>query len=99
MQEQEEIAKLDIKDLLPIGLVMVVTGIVLSFGAQVQSEIDDDFTPDSWEANISAKSLEGQYNLTKKMPTIGTVAAIVIVIGLLLSGFAYMMGNRWLEIF
>jgi len=87
-------AKLSIQDLIPVGLVLVVAGIILSFGAQVTSDVSEDFTANSWEDNISEASLEGQWNLANRMPTIGLVAAIVIVIGLLVSGFGYLMGRR-----
>ena len=90
----EKIAKLEIQDLIPVGLVMCVGGIVLSFGAQVTGDVSDDFATNSYEKNISNKALEGQYNLSAKMPTIGLVAAIVIVIGLLVSGFGYLLGRR-----
>ena len=119
------VAKLEIQDLIPVGLVMCVGGIILAFGAQVQGDIRDDqgttacadrtdsFTSynktsnlcynstystdsvtNSYGVNISDKGMEGTYNLSAKMPTIGLVAAIVIVIGLLVSGFGYLLGRR-----
>jgi hypothetical protein len=94
INETVEPARMDIRDLLPIGLVIIVTGIALSFGAQVQGEVADDFEANSYEANISDKAQEATWNLSKKMPTIGTIAGIVIIIGLLLSGFAYLMSRR-----
>jgi len=99
-------AKLDIQDLIPVGLVLVVAGIILSFGAQVTSDIGADQITGAagcnatttagcgYDYNISQGSLEGQWNLANRMPTIGLVAAIVIVIGLLVSGFGYLMGRR-----
>jgi len=110
-------AKLDLQDLIPVGLVLVVAGILLSFGAQVTGDIRSDLcdtgdfynstsgvcqesatnqtTVDGgYDFNISTSSLEGQWNLSNRMPTIGLVAAIVIVIGLLVSGFGYLMGRR-----
>ena len=87
-------AKLAIQDLIPVGLVMVVAGIILAFGAQVTGDVSEDFTANSYEANISDNALEGLDNLSNRMPTIGLVAAIVIVIGLLVSGFGYLMGRR-----
>ena len=117
-------AKLDLQDLIPVGLVLVVAGILLSFGAQVTGEVRDDigvdscagrsdsFTsynetsdlcynstgstsaPTTYDFNITGEALEGSWNLSNRMPTIGLVAAIVIVIGLLVSGFGYLMGRR-----
>jgi len=117
-------AKLDIQDLIPVGLVLVVAGILLAFGAQVTGDIRDDQgledcagrsdTYTSYNAtsdqcynssgthvevgthnfNITTASLESSWNLANRMPTIGLVAAIVIVIGLLVSGFGYLMGRR-----
>ena len=84
-------AKLELGDLMYVGVIMGVTGIILAFTADVQDDVADDFTANSYAANISDNALEGTDNLASKMGTIGTIAAIVIVIGLLLGGFgAYM---------
>lgn len=96
-------AKLEIGDLLYVGLVMVVTGIVLAFGADIQTDIQDDFVTGAancnsthtfacgYGYNISENSLDGNLNVSSRMGTIGTVAAVMVVIGLLIGGFgAYM---------
>ena len=82
---------MEIGDLLYVGLVLVVTGIVLAFGADVQGDIADDFDANSYEANISDNSLEGSANLSERFGTIGTIAAIVVVVGLLMTGFGVYM--------
>jgi hypothetical protein len=87
-------AKLELSDLLYVGLVMAVLGIVLAFSADVQDDIASDFTADSYAKNISDKALEGSYNLTKKVPTVGTVAAIVVILGILIGGFGTYMKFR-----
>jgi len=92
MQEQtQEPPRMELGDLMYVGLIIGVTGIILAFTADVQSDIGEDFTADSYAKNITDNALEGTDNVSKKMGTIGTVAAIMVVIGLLLTGFGGFM--------
>ena len=98
-----EPAKLELGDLMYVGVIMGVTGIILAFTSDVNDELQDDYITNTagcnstdtsacgYAYNITESSLEGTQNLSSKFGTIGTIAAIVIVIGLLLGGFgAYM---------
>lgn len=82
---------MEVRDLIPFALTLVVAGIIIAFGLQVQGEVAGDFTADSLEANASVKAQEGVANLADRLPTIGLIAGIVIIIGLLIGGFAYLM--------
>ena len=74
-----------------LAAVIVVWGIFQAFGAQVTSEIQADFTVDTYEYNISQESLEGQYTLAKKQNTVALIGVVTIIIGLLMGIVAAVM--------
>jgi len=76
-----------VSTLISLGIVLVVFGIVVSYGADVVSDVQADFTADTVEYNISADSLEGISTTAEKLPTISSVAVAAIVIGIILSAF------------
>ena len=80
--------KFDIKDMLPIGVTLVVVGLVLAFGLQITGDIQDDMTADSAEYNATADTIEGVGKLSEKLPLIATVVVAVIIIGILVTYFA-----------
>jgi len=82
-------AKMGLGDLLPVGITLVVVGIALAFGLQVIGDVDDDFTAGSAEANASTDAVEGVGNLASKLPTIGLIAGVVVIIALLVRNFAF----------
>jgi len=82
---------MEVRDLIPFALTLIVTGIIIAFGLQVQGDVKDDFTVDTLEYNATVSAQEGVSNLANKMPTIGLIGAIVVVISLLIGGFAYLM--------
>ena len=96
-------ARVEVQDLLYVGLVLVITGIVLAFSADITSDIREDFltgeafcnaTSDvacDTNYNITTNSLEGTSNLAERFGTVGTIAAIVVVVGLLMTGFGVYM--------
>jgi len=88
MQKKKQV-EFTLKDLLPIGLTFVVTGIVLAYGLDIVSDVGDDFTPATYEANATADTLKGVANLAEKIPTLATVAVAAIIIGVLISAFSF----------
>ena len=82
---------MEVRDLIPFALTLIVTGIIIAFGLQVQGDVKDDFTVDTLEYNATVSAQEGVSNLADKMPTIGLIGAIVVDISLLIGGFAYLM--------
>jgi len=80
--------KFDIKDMLPIGVTIVVVGLVLAFGLQITGDIQDDMTADSAEYNATADTIDGVGKLSEKLPLIATVVVAVIIIGILVTYFA-----------
>jgi hypothetical protein len=80
--------KFDIKDMLPIGVTIVVVGLVLAFGLQITGDIQDDMTASSAEYNATADTIDGVGKLSEKLPLIATVVVAVIIIGILVTYFA-----------
>lgn len=85
MQEKETKemeAMIDFKDILGIGMTIVVTVIGMAYGAQVTSDIKSDMTANTLEYNISGYGLTGLKNLSVKIPTMATVLAAAIILGI-----------------
>ena len=94
---------MEVRDLIPFALTLIVTGIIIAFGLQVQGDVKDDFvtgvagcnatvkTSCGLDYNATVSAQEGVSALADKMPTIGLIGAIVVVISLLIGGFAYLM--------
>ena len=106
-------AKLDVNDLLTIGLTLGVTAIGIVYISQIQEEIRDDqfvvgwncgqnattgtgagklYTgcPADWNASNNGMNTTGV--LAGKLPTIATVLAAAIIIGVLVKNFFF--GSR-----
>ena len=79
---------MDVGDLLPVGITLVVVTVALAFGLQVLGDIKGDMTANSAEANATADGITGLSKLTSKLPTIGLVLAAVVIIAILVRGFA-----------
>jgi hypothetical protein len=75
--------------LMGLGVGLVVAGIVVAIGAQILGDVRSDFTVNSVEYNITTEALDGTSNLAERFPTIGLVAGAIVIIGLLVGGFAY----------
>lgn len=83
MEKQNRVAEFDIKDILPIVLIIVVAGIGAAFGLQVTGDIKADMTAGSLEANATEDAQEGVANITSKFGIIGSVVAAAIILGIL----------------
>lgn len=83
-----------VSTLVSLGIVLVVYGIVTSFGADVVSDVQDDFTANSYEYNISNDALEGIATTSEKLPTISSVAVAAIIIGIILTAFGGIAMSR-----
>lgn len=78
-----------IRDLLPLALLMTVSIIAVSIGADVVDSVQEDQTSGSYAYNISSNGLEGINELGSWFPTIALVVAAAIVIGVLVYSFAF----------
>ena len=80
---ERKVCKFDIKDMLPIGLTLVVLGIGVSYGLNVMGDVKDDFTSGTAEYNATEDAIDGVAKLPEKLPLIATVIVAVIIIGIL----------------
>ena len=89
---ERKIVKFNIEDLLTIGMVFVVTGIGLTYGLQVQGDVKNDIGVDSGtnsaEYNASLDAIDAVGTLASKMPTIATVVAAGLILGVLFTFLA-----------
>ena len=79
--------------LLPLIIGLVVAGLIVGFGAQIMTSIQSTFTSGSFGYNATVQGLTGVTYLADQFPNVGTVAAAVIIIGLLVGGFAAYAGR------
>jgi hypothetical protein len=76
-----------VSTLISLGVVLVVYGIVTSFGADIVGDIQDDFVENSTQYDIAGDALDGISTTSEKLPTISSVAVAAIIIGIILSAF------------
>jgi len=77
-----------LQDILPVGMLLVVTAIALSIGADVIDDVQADQTADSYAYNISDYGLQAQDELGSWMDTLALVVVAAIIIGTLITSFA-----------
>ena len=89
-------ARFDIKDLLPIGMTLVVLGIGLAYGLNVMGDVQSDFVTGATGCNSTVTTSCGaEYNATgdavtavakipEKLGLIVTVIIAAVIIGILL---------------
>jgi len=81
---QKKVSEFDIRELLPIGMTLVVLGIGLSYGLSVMSDVQGGFTDTtSAEYNATGDAIKGVAKIPEKLPLIATVIVAVVIIGLL----------------
>jgi len=73
----------DIRDLLPIGLTLVVLGIGLAYGLNVMEDVQGDMTTNTEAYNATGNAIEGVAKLPEKLPLIVTVIVAAVIIGIL----------------
>lgn len=71
-----------------VALGLVVAGILVAFGLQILGDVKGDMTANSAEANATQDAIDGVGNLASKIPLIATIVVAVLIIGLLVGGFA-----------
>lgn len=75
-------------DLMTIAILLVVGIITLVIGGDVTQEIRDDQTAGTAARNISDDGLDSFQEIGGWLPTVGTVVAASLIIGILVSSFA-----------
>ena len=83
LEKKKVVAEFEVKDLLGIGMTLVVLVIGLSFGLQVTGEVRDDMTADTAERNATEDGITAIGKIPEKLPTIVTVIVAAVIIGVL----------------
>lgn len=85
----------DIRDLLPIGLTLVVLGIGMAYGLNVMEDVESDFVTETVGCNSTSTTgcgtaynatgdtITGVAKLPEKLPLIVTVIVAAVIIGIL----------------
>ena len=81
--KKKEIVEFDIRQLLPIGMTIVVFGIGIAFGLQVTGDIRDDMTAGSAEENATNLTITAVSKFPEKLGIIVTAIIAAILIGIL----------------
>jgi len=84
----------NISALLPLVLTIVVVGLLIVYTADITQDIQDDITSNtSGSYNATVNMLDAQENISSKLGTIGQIGVVVVIIGLLIGGFALRGGK------
>lgn len=83
----KQIAEQNLNLLISGAIGLVVAGMVIAFGAQVTSDVQDDFTAATFEYNATDNALQGMDSLAGKLPSVGIILGAVVIIALLVAGF------------
>ncbi len=78
---------LTLANLLPTVVTFAVVILAASLITGVVQDVRDDQTANSSAANVSDEGLAGLTNLASQFGNIGTIIAIVVIIGLLVGAF------------
>jgi len=73
----------DVRDLLPIGLTLVVLGIGMAYGLNVIEDVKGDMTAGTASYNATEDTITGVAKLPEKLPLIVTVIVAAVIIGIL----------------
>ena len=77
-----------LSNLLATGVVFAVAVLALSLVTGVIGDVRDGQTTNEADYNVTSRGLTGMLNLSAQFGNMGTVIAIVVIIGLLLGAFA-----------
>jgi len=76
-----------LNDLPNVVLLVVIAAVVVGVGATVTSELGEDLTGDA--ASAVGNGTEGLVNISTKLPLIGTIVALAIILGVIFSALMF----------
>ena len=80
---------LQLGDLSPLAIAFVTVAIVLGVSGTVLTDIRSTQTTNSAAFNASTNGLTGVGNLSTWLPTLGTIIAAAVVVGIVATAFAF----------
>ena len=84
---QKKFKGLSVSSIGPLAMTLVVAAIIMAFGGKILADIQADQTANSIAYNVTGKGLTAMTTFGNWIPTIATIVAAVVVIGLLLVYF------------
>ena len=75
-------------------IILVVIAVVIGVGATVLDKVQETQTADSASFNATTDGLSGLTTFSSFQPTMAVIVVAVIIIGLLLGGFAFVQAGR-----
>lgn len=78
--------------LLSFGIGLLVFGLVMTYGAQINSDSAADVSGAA--SQVANNTTDGILSMAKKQGTLGTIGVAVVVISLLVTGFGGIMFVR-----
>ena len=78
---------MNIHDLLPAIIVVIVTILAASFSATILSSIQAGQTANTIPSNITSYGLNTLVNITNQMPNVGLIIVVAVIIGILIGSF------------
>lgn len=88
-KENKMVAEVELNQLVPTVLGIIVFAVVAAFGLNILSDIKGDFTAGSAEANATSDAISGIAKFTTKLPLIVTIIVAAIIITLLVRNLSF----------
>ena len=79
----------DLKALAGLAITFVVVTIVISFGATILDDIQDDQTENDSDYNATGKGLEALVTFADWLPTLALIVVAAVIIGIIVRYFAF----------
>ena len=90
--QKKQVAEFDIKDLVPITVLIGIAGIaavlILQMQEETKADINETASPEAYAA--AGKAVEGTAKIPNKLPMIAGVVVIAILVGILIK---YLLGR------
>ena len=83
--KKDEVAEIDIQDLLPTAALIIVFVIFVAYGLQILGDTQTDMTTDSAEYNATAEGITAVAKMPAKTGTLVTVIMAAAVLGVLIT--------------
>lgn len=71
------------------AVALVVATVVIAFGAKINSDLASDLTVNSTAKAAADNGTKAMTTFGKNLPLVATIIVVVIIIGLLMAGFAF----------
>ncbi len=92
MQKINLKGQLGLNQLAPLALTIIMAGIVIAYGLQMQGDVKNDFADDSLEYNATENAQTAAAKIPAKMPSLTNIALAILILGMIALGFGKFIG-------